>query len=66
LDATTALAFDLPWSSVNNCRNPEIAHPKDDKLFIKAIEKMFQNYVKSGKKVSIKQSDFIKTILKMI
>jgi hypothetical protein len=66
LDATTALAFDLPWSSVNNCRNPQIAHAKDDTLFIKSVEKMFQNYVKSGKEVSIKQSDFIRTLLKMI
>jgi hypothetical protein len=66
LDAATALAFDLPWSSVNNCRNPEIAAPENDSKFIKAIETAYQNHVNSGKKVSINQKTFVKTVLKMI
>ena len=65
LDANATLAFDLPWSSVNNCRHPDIADPNMDEKFIESLQKLYQNNEYLYKKSSISQDYFIKTILKM-
>jgi len=61
-----ALAFDLPWSSVNNCRNTQISSPYKDVEFIKAVKKFYQDHAVLYKKASINQETFIKTFLKML
>ena len=65
LDANAALAFDLPWSSVNNCRHPDIVDPNMDEKFIESLQKLYQNNENLYKKSAISQDFFIKTILKM-
>jgi len=66
IQAATALAFDLPWSTVNNCRHLDISNPKNDLEFINAIKKAYQDHVNSGKKVAISQFDFVRTLLKIM
>jgi hypothetical protein len=39
-DFLNPVAFDLPWSSVNNCRNPDLFAPESEKSPLQSAKDM--------------------------
>jgi len=66
LDLSTSLAFDLPWSSVNNCRKPKSQPIRESDFLAKELEIEYKKRVKAGEKFDMDCETFVKNLLKKV
>jgi hypothetical protein len=66
LDLSTALAFDLPWSSVNNCRKPKSQPIRESDFLAKELEIEYKTRLKKGEKFDMDCETFVKNLLKKV
>jgi hypothetical protein len=65
-DPLNALVFDLPWSSVNNCRNPNSQPIKESDFLAKELKIEYKKRLKAGEKFDVDCETFVKNTLKKV
>jgi hypothetical protein len=66
LDIAAALAFDLPWSTVNNCRNAKYKPICEEDFLAKELKIEYKKRLKAGEKFDIDCETFVKNLLKKV